>query len=216
MCVVDKGIIVKELISKLLQIPFPYCDILMQQINESEISFIESQSYACVTFIMAYTAPTFPVWLDNVPLSWQIVVDDIPTLCQVYTQNGYIEKLEVIDMGFEPIKWTRLFNEAIQFNQEFEEQRIIELLTTRETCIDKMLVGKRSVDWMIKDNGRSAIVCFRDCEIHNLDTTAFTVKSVSIIKENQNGDHKYTVYSNDGKIDFVCSFMYIRWDAEIG
>ena len=206
----------RKLIELLLSIPFPYNDILKQQIEASTLSSTETPYVYSIHFHLAQSAQRFPEWLDIVPLSWQILVDNVPVTCELFLDNGYIEDLEIVDMGFERIQWDCFFDTSPCLDFEYSERHVYEFLSSESLILEKARNDSMKVDLLLKSSGKSIVASFRGCQTRRLDLSKLPAQVVFEISEAKEKEYKYTIRSSDGNIDFDCALLFLKLHAVIG
>lgn len=207
----DKKKMNQMLIEQLLAIPFPYSDILRVQVSAAALTTKEYSGYYCIHFEKIDKTICLPSWLDKMPLSWQIPTDDIPYLCQLFVKDGYIDMLEIIDMGFNEIKWEYVWTALPVFDYEFDEQNIYKHLTSKELFIEKILLCDDCIDLLIVVDDISLIASFRGCVVRRLASDNFPRACQIKFEQIYNTDYRYLVHTDDDVIDFDCAMVFLQY-----
>ena len=197
----------KKLASIMQSIPFIYSDILAEQITCSVLSNDEHTHYYCVFFDVSNAVRRLPPWTDVMPLSWQMLVNDVPVLFQLFIKNGFIDKLEIIDMGFQRIPWEDVWDADPILDFEYDNQYVCSYLTSAKVLVEKVHNNGCAIDLAIKSQRGYVIACFRNCHIRTLESNMQHWTRFNIICK-ENG--KYSVSSTDYSIDFECSLLYLK------
>lgn len=210
----------KKLINMLLSVSestsFPFDTILKQQINASQITCATAQYTHTVHFRPSQDVRQFPSWLDTVPVSWQICIDNVPVTCELFISNGYIEDLEIVDMGFERIKWEHLFDTSPRVDFEYNEQYVYDYLSSEPLILEKVRNDSQNVDFMLNHGSKSTVASFRKCQIRRLNIPQFPVQVIFEIREACDEKYRYTIQSSDANIDFDCALLFLKLHTIIG
>lgn len=197
-----------RLIDQLLSIPFPFTDILRNQINASAITVKDLNDYFCIEFTPSKSEIPFPSWLPRVLLDWQLCVDGVPILGQLFQQNGFIQKYEIIDMGFTGIKWEYLLSSKPVPDTIYDLDEIIKILTATPVTILKAEERQNGIDVAMTKNGVYWVTCFRgcaDCDLSSVKLPSTKQLSVSVSQP----ERQYSITSCDGCVSFQFSEVYL-------
>lgn len=214
------NVINQKLIQLLLavseSISFPFHAILKNQISASQITYSDSQYVYIIHFHPRCDVQRLPEWIDSMPLSWQVCIDDVPVLCQLFVDhNGYVEDLEIMDMGFEQINWEVFFEKPLCRNFEYNEQCVFNYLSAGPMTLEKIINSGRCVDFMLRNSTQNTVVSFRGCEIHRLPTAQLPMKANIQISKALDNKFRYSIHSTDTNIEFKCETIFIRLNAVI-
>ena len=198
-----------RLIKQLIAIPFPYSATLKEQTDAALFTVTITPSYYCVHFQLSTRVNTLPDWLDAMPLSWQFLVDEAPVLCQLFVKEGYIARLEIIDLTFNCIKWDKIWTASLLLDYEYNIHHIRKHLTHNELVINKVLHIGRSIDLSLEISGNRFVASFRGCQVRKLMPEALPTKChLSIFDSPTNS---IAITSNVADIEFDCELCFIQW-----
>ena len=205
-----------KLLELLVTIPFPYSDILQRQINASSYKNTFSLDFYCIHFEVKANVDALPSELDVMPLSWQFLIGKAPLQFQLFVKNGYIDSLEIINYAFDKINWDQIWSAVPLLDFEYNAQCIIDCFENKKIDINMMQCTGSRVDMDIDLEDKSFVVCFRGCYVRKL-ISSLPVKQCEITMRKMVGtQHRFSVSSNDGNIDFECALMFIQWHAKLG
>lgn len=205
----DLNILADKLIEQLLAFDFPYKDILKTQIISSQKSVAYSTAYFCITFAPERTASPLPDWLPLRPVLWQVSTDDAPILGQLFLREGYVEKYEVIDFGFQEIAWHHIWEGSPQFDIEYNMDTIFQILTERDFTITNISYGQCSIDIELLCDTKHIIASFRDCTVRrwqNLEMPRIARMKI----ESDNESSAYYVKICETELEFQCRAVYLQ------
>ena len=203
----------RRLVDYILQFPFPYIDILREQIAVCQITNEWYADCYVMQFHRRKNIKQLPLWLPTVPQGCQVLKENGPLLCQLYVESGYIAQFEVIDMGMNEIDWEYLWSHKPLFDVEYDLSTICSCLTTEKISITKVHVGQQYVYLKIDTTAGSHTVCFWDCNILSLTLlhgVHYCSMDINIID-----NHRYLVRFDDNPV-LECSLVYIQDSLSIG
>ena len=153
-----------------MHFPFPYIDILRDQIAACLITNEWYSDCYIMYFHRKENTKLLPLWLPTVPQGCQVLKENGPLLCQLYIEHGYIVQFEVIDMGMNEIDWEYLWSHKPVFNNEYDLLAICGYLTTEKLRISKIHTFQQHVYLKVDTVAGSHTVCLWGCNIlsHNL------------------------------------------------
>jgi len=203
------------LIECLLAIPFPYTNVLRKQINASSYTTTDYSYQFWIDFHVDANMQALPNWLDDMPLSWQIIAPNCPLLCQLFTKCGYIDRLEIINMAFSEINWEHVEHIHPMLDYEYDRQVIREKITNNTSEITKVnIIGDR-IDWSQNLDGRIRTVSFRGCLIQKFVWNDAPMNCLINISEIVDHDYQFIIQSSDGNIEFKCAMIFLQWHRTV-
>lgn len=203
-----------KLIVQLLSIPFPFRDVLREQIRASALTVTALDDYFCVTFSPIKSVIPFPAWLPSCPLAWQIPTDDAPVIGQMFQQSGVIEKYEIIDMGLTKIKWDYVWNAKPLSDIEYDSGIIIRTLAAKSASIQKIVFQENTIDIALSVGEYPQVASFRGCT--NLETHPIDVPVMTRITINTHqSPPRFFVSLCDGLLSFRCDEVYLRHHCQM-
>lgn len=198
-----------NLIVQLLSIPFPFRDVLSEQICASALTVTVSDDYFCIAFNQTKSVIPFPAWLPSCPLTWQIPTDDAPIIGQLFQRNGVIEKYEIIDMGLTKIKWDYVWSAKPLSDIEYDSGIIIRTLTAQSATIQKILFWENAIDIALSVGEYPQVARFRGCvniEMYPIDVPVLTRITMNMHQSSP----PFFVSLCDGLISFRCDEVYVH------
>lgn len=203
-----------RLINLLLTIPFPDSKILYEQIYKSSCSNTVFPDYYCIHFKTDKFSNHLSYNLDEMPLSWQMIADGDPVLCQLFIKSGYVDKLEVMNLVYKDIPWEKVWEASLLLDFEYDIQNIINYIVGKEISINKILHFGGNLDLDIESQDKCFVVSFRNCKVRKLKSASEQCV-LSIDKLNDAGASRYAVLSDNGAIDFDCDLIFIQWHKKL-
>lgn len=200
----------------LLRIPFPYSHILQEQIEASIYTNTIFSGYFCIHFTPSETVNSLPHWLDAMPLSWQILTDSAPLLCQLFIKEGYIEKLEMIDLALNNIEWEKVWISEPLLDYEYDIWHVVNHLTDKQIIIRKVVHVGLSIDLVLELGNRHFVASFRECQVRKLKSEDLPFQCLLNICDHKMENYRFTVSSSNGLVDFDCASIFIQWHKMIG
>ena len=95
----------RKLIQFVQKCPFPFPDILREQLQSARIENEIYQDCYKILFFPDPSSPPFPVKFPTLAQGCQILKDTGPFCCQLFVEDGYVVQFEVVDMGLTEIDW---------------------------------------------------------------------------------------------------------------
>lgn len=197
-----------RLMEQLLSIPFPFTDILREQLAAAKVTNIIYPDCYCLQFAVTQQTRLLPAWLDTVPLSWQVLTQDAPIDCCLFVKDGYVDALEIVDMGMKPIDWALYWSLPPTMDYEFDPQIIGRRLESNDFAIEKVHIHNKSVDFQIANE--ALVLCLRDCAVQSLALEHFPVRGPFLLRSNPSGAYQFSLYSQDDTIRIDCNWVCMQ------
>ena len=199
----------EKLIDYIMRFPFPYIDILREQIATCQIT--NEWHFDCYIMHFHRTQNTIqlPPWLPTAPQGFQVLKENGPLSCLLYVESGYIVQFEVIDMGMNEIDWEYLWSHEPIFDHEYDLSAICSYLTTEKLRIIKKLVRQHDVYLRVETVAGSNTVCLWNCSflspelLHNAHDCSIDICASG------NDNHPYLVRFNDNPV-LECSLVSLQ------
>lgn len=205
----------RKLIDYLMRFPFPYIDILREQIAACQITNEWYPDCYIIHFHRKKEAKQLPLWLPTVPQGCQVLKENGPLSCQLYIESGYVVQFEVVDMGMNDIDWEHLWSHAPIFDFEYDLPTICSYLSTEKLRISKIHVGQQNVHLNVESAVRNYTVCFWNCNILSADLL-YNAHHCSInVFCSGRDNHRYLVKFDD-KLVLECSLVCLQDGPTMG
>lgn len=198
----------KKLIDYLMHFPFPYIDILREQIAACRITNEWYSDCYIIHFHRNENTRQLPLWLPTVSQGCQVLKENGPLSCQLYIESGYIVQFEVIDMGMNKIDWEYLWSHKPIFDVEYDLSTIINYLTTEKLIISKIRVKQQYVYLDVNSYTGNHTVCLWNCNI--LELNLLQSKHYCCIDICVTENHRYLVKSDDNNLVIECSIICLQ------
>lgn len=205
---IDNTAIANQLVQYIRDFPFPFMDILNEQIDNSKY-WGESYPYAFnVFFTVKPDVRRLPQYLPTVIQGCQVVKQDGPITCCVFIENGFIYTIEVVAMGLDPINWNWFFSHDPLFDYTYDLQAIYDAFTTHAVKITELEIYGNMI-WISSGNSvRKTRLTLLGCKIKRILLPS--EKEYTLIIERLEGESsKYEVRTEDYNIFVECELMYM-------
>lgn len=158
-----------KLIDYVMRFPFPYIDIIREQIAACQITNEwYSDCYIIHLKRLNNNTKQLPLWLPTVPQGCQVLKENGPLVCHLYIEAGYVVQIEVVDMGMNEIDWEYLWSHDPIFDSEYDLQTVCSCITVQKLHISKVHIGKNFVFLKVGTTDRTHTVCLWGCNILSL------------------------------------------------
>lgn len=199
----------RRLIDYIMHFPFPYIDILREQIAVCQITNEWHSDCYIIHFHRKKNTKQLPLWLPTVPQGCQVFKENGPLLCQLYIESGYIVQFEVIDMGMNEIDWEYLWSHKPFFDVVYDFTTICSYLTTEKISISKVHIGQQYVFLMVDTAARSHTVCLWNCNILSLNLLYSIHHCRMEICILEKDSHRYLIKLDDNPV-LKCSLVGLQ------
>ena len=189
--------------------PFPYIDILREQIAVCQITNECYSDCYIIHFHRKKNTRQLPLWLPTVPQGFQVLKENGPLSCQLYIESGYIVQFEVVDMGMNTIDWDYLWSHEPVFDKEYNLLTICRYLTTEKLRVSKIHIGQQYVYLKVDATTRSHTVCLWDCNILSPNLLNNEHYCCIDICASEKDDHRYLVKFDDNPV-LECSLVCLQ------
>lgn len=204
-----------KLIDYIMRFPFPYIDILREQISVCEITNEWYSDCYIIHFHRKGNTRQLPQWLPTAPQGCQVIKEGGPISCQLYVESGYIVQFEVVDMGMNEIDWDYLWSHKPIFEVEYDFPTICSYLAAGSIRISKIHIGQQYVYLAVDTTARSHTICLWDCNILSpglLYSEHYCRIDICVSKKN---NHRYLVKLDDNPV-LECSLVCLQDGLTIG
>lgn len=207
---VEKESTNKKLIEFILSFPFPYADILREQITAFSVSNIQYPDCYTIVFDRTEEVRQLPLWLPAMPQGCQVIKESGPISCHLYVESGFVVQFEVVDMGMNEIDWEYFWGHKPIFDVEYDSTTICNYLTVEEVKISRVYVGHRHVHFAVDTSSGHHTVSLWDCDIQTLqipDNEFYCHIEIYCLNK---GNLRYLLKSDDNSIVIECSMLCLQ------
>lgn len=187
-----------KLIDYVMRFPFPYIDIIREQIAACQITNEwYSDCYKIHFKRLNNDVKQLPLWLPTVPQGCQVLKENGPLVCLLYIEAGYIVQIEVINMGMNEIDWEYLWSHKPVFDIEYDFSTICGYLTSEKLKIFNTHIDEDYVYLKVGTADKTHIICLWGCVILSpplLQSLQYCSVDICVSKKD---NHRYVVKFDD-------------------
>lgn len=198
-----------KLIDYIMRFPFPYIDVLREQIAACQMTNEWYSDCFIIHFHHKKNTKQLPLWLPTVPQGCQILKESGPLICQLYVESGFIVQFEVVDMGMNEIDWEYMWTHKPIFDVEYDLSTIHSCLTTEKIRISKVHNGQQYVYLKVDTTTGSHTICLWNCNILSPDLLCSSSNSCVNISALEKDKYRYLIKFGDNPV-IECSLVCLQ------
>ena len=199
----------EKLLHYILRFPFPYLDVLREQVLACQITNEWYSDCYIIHFHQKKNVKPLPLWLPIVPQGFQILKENGPLLCQLYIEHGYIVQLEVIDMGMNEIDWEYLWSHKPLFDIEYDFSAICRYLTDKKPRISQIHISQQHVYLKMCATAESHTIGLWNCNILSSNLLCNLSNSCVDICALEKDHYRYLIKIDDNPV-IECSLVCLQ------
>ena len=206
----------KKLIRLILSFPFPFMDILHEQVSASTISNEVYKDCYTILFEKKENVRLLPNWLPTVPQGCQILKESGPFSCQLYIESGHIVQFEVVDMGLNELDWDYFWTHKPIYDVEYDTTRIYSCLKGIEASISRFRIGDDYALIEVNTQAGHHTICLWDCDIRAFQIPPDPYFCRFDILQNFQSKRQFILKSDDKLVEIECSLICLQDCLHIG
>ncbi len=198
-----------RLLEQMFTVPFPFHDILRQQIAHAKVKHTIFPDVFRMEFEVDPVAPRLPEYMINTEiLSWEASPEgEYPYLCILFQNSkGQIDWLQVVNLAGENINWEALWSAPISICTDYAFEHILTATDNQPLNICKVWMYGKSICFYLANSTVSSL-CFMNCAISTLEIESIPATVEIQLAKTGNG---YSIKSKDNKVNFNCSCIWLR------